>query len=236
MRAGLRRIGRCVLTAAVLVLAIAGCGVDPADDGAGPTPQAGSSSAPTATATPPPEPAATPASAVEQQRDTYVPPELALMPPDEVVDQLVADAEKAYRAHWGAYDAAARTGFTDTELVDALLASAAEDTLESLHLQVAAIAETGRVVDGDNDVVGMAFYAVNPPQEDGPGLGVLFDVCVRTWGVLREEDGTAVRELVGADPAFVRARLVDHDGVWLLVNQVLQDGPCPDALTDSGAD
>lgn len=222
------------VAAVVVGLALAGCGTDTADDTA---PKAVARSTPAATATVQSEPVPPRTTGTEQQpEDTYVPPELALMPPDEEVDRMVADAEEAYRAHWAAYDAAARTGFADPTHLDPLLASAGEDTLEALRLQVAAIGDTGRVVEGETAVVGLELYALNPPEEDRPGLGVLFDACVRTQGVLRESDGTAVRELSGAEPEFVRARLVDHEGSWLLVSQVLQGGACPDGLVDRDID
>lgn len=168
--------------------------------------------------------------ATPEVEETYVPPELVGLPSQEVIDRAVVEAETAYLAHWVSYDAAAHSGFADDELREALMVSAGEDTLESLELQVAALDGTGRLIDGDTDVLGIEAVALVPPADGGHGLGVLFDVCVQLGGVLTEEDGTVVRKLSGPAPEFLRARVVDQDGEWLVLEQKQQEAPCPAAL------
>lgn len=243
MRARSVHGARLATAAAVAVLVLVGCdggsgdaesagdggeegaGADGGPDGAGEATSASPSpSGPDtagASADPPPEP---------EPAETYHPPALSWVPPDEELDRMALEVEAAYVEYWAAYDAAASTGFTDVELLDTLLATAGEDTLEALHTQVAAIGDIGRVVEGRTEVLGVEVVALSPPVEDGPGLALHLDACVHMKGVLIEPDGTVVRELAGGDPELVRARLTDHDGEWILVSQVQQTPPCPELL------
>lgn len=208
--------------AAAAVVLLAGCTGSGASPPLEATPTARISTAPT--------PA--PSSMAEAGTDsTYVPPDMAWLPPDEELDRLVAEAEQAYRAHWASYDAAIGTGFGDPELLEELLASADEATLEALYLQIAAIAGTGRFVEGGSQVVGIEHVALDPPAHDGAGLGVVFDTCVDTRATLKESDGTVVRELAGPEPRFLRVRLVEHADTWLVTSQTQHDESCPELLS-----
>ncbi len=159
-----------------------------------------------------------------------LPPELAArMPPEEEIDGLVLEAEAAYLGHRAAYDAAARAGFSDPELVDKLFTTATGDVLDALHAEAAALAETGRVVDGGAEVLGMELSSLVVPQEDGTGFGVALDVCLHIEGALEESDGTVVYELDG-EPVHLVVRLTDHEGIWLVATQSVQEGPCPEGL------
>lgn len=214
------------LTATVVAaLVLSGCspGAEPAREA--PTPASAPSRSDAPTTTPEPEPPE-----AEPPAGPTLPPELAArMPPEEEIDGMVAEAEAAYLTHRAAYDAAASTGFSDPDLVGKLFATATGDVRESLEVEAAALAETGRVVDGRAEVLGMELSSLAVPEEDGTGLGVTFDVCLHIEGALEESDGTVVYELDG-DPVHVVVRLTDHEGRWLLVTQSAQDGPCPEGL------
>jgi len=152
------------------------------------------------------------------------------MPPEEQVDGMVEEAEAAYLAHRAAYDAAARTGFTDADLVDELFATATGDVLDALMAEATALAEAGRVVDGRAEVLGTGLYSLVVPEEDGTGLGVVLDVCVHIEGALEESDGTLVYDLDG-DPVHVIVHVTRDEGRWLVATQSAQEGPCPEGLS-----
>lgn len=225
----------CVTSLAAVVLlglALAACATTPADD-ARPTPTPDTSApGPTGTAAAGPattsSPAPTPSAPVESQ-----PPELpaeyaSRMPSEEDLDRMVLEAQEAYRAHRAAYDAAARTGFTDPDLVEAAMAGAGGDMLDLLSREAAGLAEAGQVVEGGTEVLGMEVAWLSPPGEDGLGLQVVLDACVLVSGVLKDPDGTVARDLTATEPLYVQPRLVHHDGGWVLHNQLQQEGPCPD--------
>ncbi len=160
-----------------------------------------------------------------------LPPEYASrMPSEDEVDRMVQQAEEAYRAHRAAYDAAARTGFTDAALVEAAMAGTAGDMRELLMRESAGIAEAGQVVDGGTEVLGMEVAWLSPPAQDGLGLQVVFDACVLVRGVLKDADGTVVQDLTAAEPYYVQPVLADEDGAWVLHSQLQQEGPCPEHL------
>lgn len=219
------------LTAVVLWLALIGCtgSTDP------PPPEPGPTTLPATAPQAATETQSAPSDIAEANPDAaYVPPGMDWLPPDEELDRLVAQAEHAYRAHWASYDAAIRAGFGDPELTEALLASAGEATLEALYLQVAAIGDTGRFVEGGSTVLGMAHVGLDPPAADGESPGMLFDTCVDTRATLKERDGTTVRELSGPEPSFLRVRLVQRSGTWLVTSQTQHGTPCPELLLASG--
>lgn len=201
---------------------------DAAATGGGPSP-ASSAQAPTppATASPP-----TPAPSPEQS----LPPELDWVPPEEEIDRIAVVTEEAFRTHLTAYDAAARTGFTDPALQKALLATAGADTLEGLHLQAEAMAGTGRTVAGDSELLGMSPIGLDPPVAGGFGITVVSDACVLMAGTLLEADGTVVRRLDWGEPQLLRVRVADDDGTWRVTNQQQLATPCPaELLGDDGA-
>lgn len=211
-----------VTALAVLALAACASGDEPAREP--PTAATSTAAATSATTEPPvtPEPA-TP-------EGPTLPPELAArMPPEDEVDGMVEEAKAAYLAHRAAYDAAARTGFSDTDLVDTLFATATGDVLAALEQEASAIAGAGQVVDGHAEVLGMELYSLVVPEEDGSGLGVVLDVCLHIEGDLEESDGTVVHTLDG-DPVLVVVSLTDHGGRWMLTTQAVQEGPCPEGL------
>lgn len=219
------RVRPATVTVIALVLVLAGCGPgpEPSREPPSPTPSTSLSSEPPTTPQPEPDSAADP-------QGPPLPPELAeRMPPEEQIDGLVLEAETAYRDHRAAYDAAARTGFSDPDLVDKLFATATGDVREALEVEAAALAEAGRVVDGRAEVLGMELYSLVVPEEDGTGLGVALDVCLHIEGALEESDGTVVYELDG-EPVHLVVRLTDHEGIWLVSTQSVQDGPCPEGL------
>ncbi|PYG01722.1 hypothetical protein SAMN05216184_101186 [Georgenia satyanarayanai] len=211
-----------MVTALVLVLAGCGPGPEPPREPPSPTPSPSRSAEPPTTPQPDPDTAA--------PEGPTLPPELAArMPPEEEIDGLVLEAEAAYVDHRAAYDAAARTGFTDPDLVEELVATATGDVREALEVEAAAIAEAGRLVDGGAEVLGMELHSLLVPEADGTGFGVALDVCLRIEGALEESDGTVVYELDG-DPVHLVVRLTDHEGTWLVASQSVQEGPCPEGL------
>lgn len=219
-----RRIAAMAAAAVVAGVLLAGC------TGGGAPPPATPPATPTApsTSTAPEPPPSGMADAAPSA--TYVPPDMAWLPPEDEVDRLVGQAEQAYRAHWSSYDAAIRTGFADPDLLETLLASAAEATLEALYLQVAAIGDTGRFVEGGSEVLGMAHVGMDPPTTDGEPPGIVFDTCVHTRATLKEHDGTTVRELSAPEPNFLRVQLVARAGAWLVTSQTQHGEPCPELL------
>ncbi len=219
-------------TPVIVATLLAGCGAGPETPASttseSPPAPAASLREPAPISTPPPTPAAEPPPTDEPLEE--IPPELAArIPPDEEIDRMVREAQSAYAAHRAVYDAAARTGFRDAELVDELFATASGDTLDALQGEATAIAQAERVVDGAAQIVGSELYSLVLPDENGDGLAVVLEVCLLIEGTLRESDGTVVLEL-GGEPVHAHVRLVDHAGSWLLVTQRVQDTPCPPAL------
>lgn len=220
---------RALCAAVIVLVGLAACGSDPAADDAAPSTAATTT---TRAATPSPEPAPSPTPSKEETAWEDMPSDLAARLPSEAeFDQLVREAEDAYRVHRATYDATAATGFTDAELVAELMAGAGWRTLESLEAEAAAIADAGHVVDGATDVVGMELFGFSPPEDGWPGLGLVFDVCLDVHGTLHERDGTVVREIGSGERAHLQARLMEHEGGWLLMEQAEQEGPCPEHLS-----
>ncbi|WP_454085219.1 hypothetical protein [Georgenia sp. Marseille-Q6866] len=221
------RVRPATVMLAAVALVLAGCspGQESARESSSGRPSASGSPEPLAT----PEPEPEPDSAAPE--GPTLPAELAArMPPEEEIDGMVLEAEAAYVAHRAAYDAAARTGFSDRELVEELFATATGDVLEAIEAEAAALAEVGRVVNGRAEVLGMELYSLVVPETDDAGLGITFDACVHIEGALEESDGTVVYGLDG-DPLHLVVRLTDHDGAWLVATQSAQDGPCPEHLS-----
>lgn len=222
------RVRPATVTVTALVLVLAGCGSGPEPPRQPPSPTPTPSAS--LSSEPPPAPQPEPDTAADPEGPP-LPPELAArMPPEEQIDGLVLEAEAAYLDHRAAYDAAASTGFSDPDLVDDLFATATGVVREALEVEAAALAEAGRVVDGRAVVLGMELYSLVVPEEDGTGLGVALDVCLHIEGALEESDGTVVYELDG-DPVHLVVRLTDHEGVWLVATQSVQEGPCPEGLS-----
>lgn len=216
------RVRPATVTLAAVALVLAGCG--PGQDSARETPR---TEPPT---TPEPEREPETEQSTDASEHPTLPPDLAArMPPEEEIDGLVLEAEAAYVDHRAAYDAAARTGFTDPELVEELLATATGDVREALLVEAASLAEAGRVVDGRAEVLGMELYSLVVPEEDGGALGIAFDACVHIEGALEEGDGTVVYDLDG-DPVHLLVRLTEGEGTWLVETQSAQEGPCPEGL------
>lgn len=215
-------------TAAVLVLAGCSPGAEPAPEAptsaSTPSPQGGPTTTPEVQPEPPePEPSA--------PEGPTLPPELAArMPPEEEIDRMIEEAEAAYVAHHAAYDAAARTGFTDPDLVERLFATVTGDARVALQEEVMALTEARQVVNGYTKVLGTELYSLVVPEEMGAGLGVALDACLHMEGAVEDSDGTEVHSLDG-EPLHVAVRLLDHDGTWLLATQLVQEAPCPEGLT-----
>lgn len=225
------RVRPVIVMLAAVALVLAGCspGREPVRESASGTPSASASASPEPLTAPEPEPEPEPDPAAPE--GPTLPPELAArMPPEEEIDGMVLAAEAAYVAHRAAYDAAARTGFTDPELVEELFATATGDVLEAIEAEAAALVEVGRVVNGGAKVLGMELYSLVVPETDDAGLGITFDACVHIEGALEESDGTVAYGLDG-DPVHLVVRLTDHDGDWLVANQSAQEGPCPEHLS-----
>lgn len=219
-----------VLAAAVAVLVLAGCSPEgeTAREPSTPTPSTSPSTEPTTT--PAPEPTEAESEPTVPEGPT-LPPELAArMPSEEEIEGMVEDAQAAYRDHRTAYDAAARTGFTDPRLVDALTATVSGDALDAVRGEAAQIADTGMVVDGGSQVRGTGVHSLVVPEEDGQLPSIVLDVCVVFAGTLEEGDGTVVRELDG-DPFYAVVGMTAHDGRWLVSSQRVEDDPCPEGLT-----
>src|SRR5690625_577603 len=226
-----RRAVALTAVTVVLGLALIGCtgSTDP------PPPEPGPTTLPATAPQAVTETQPAPSNIAEANPDAaYVPPGMDWLPPDEELDRLVAQAEHAYRAHWARYDAAIRAGFGDPELTEALLASAGGATLEALYLQVAAIGDTGRFVEGGSAVLGTAHAGLDPPAAAAARPGLLLDTCLPTPATLKQRDGTTVRELSGPEPRFLRVRLVQRSGTWLVTSQTQHGSPCPELLLASG--
>ncbi|TNC17225.1 hypothetical protein FHE66_11140 [Georgenia sp. 311] len=210
---------------AVLVACLAGCTLA-GDDVADP-PSADAEDAEDPPSATPPPPAAAPSAGDAATELPYA----ARMPPEEEVDAMVLDAADAYLAHRAAYDAAARTGFADAQLLEAALEGTDGSMRDLLERESASLAEAGHVVEGGTEVLGMEVAWLGPPTADGGGLQVVFDACVLVRGVLRAPDGSVARDLTAADAVYVQPRLVHVDGGWVLHEQLQQAGPCPGDLT-----
>lgn len=232
--------------AAVLGLLLAGCGEPPAADGDSPPAE----SAPPTDAPQPdegetPDETQAPSSGSDDggghgtgSTDLHGTTNAAgsassLFPPDPLpsatdLDGAVSAAHEAYLGYRAAYDEAARTGFADEDLVEAVVATTDGDLRDAMIDAVGAFALDGLVIDGESEVIGARAMWLHVPVVESDALRVTFEVCLALRGALLDRDGAIVEDL--SPSSFVIVEMAEDDGTWVVWSQREQLDQCPAAL------
>ena len=218
-----------------VVLLVAGCGADPANDDAPPVSSAdaadddGAAATPTATTTGPeddPTPARLSSPSPEPlrfQTQSFDVAELNL---------AVADAHDAYLEHRKMFDAAARTGFTDETLVERLVATADAAVKDGIYALAEQLTAQGLVVNGGTEVVGIELAWLHIPGSGTEGLQVEFNSCVLIAGTVEDADGNPREDLTEDGHSYITARMAQDGERWILWSQLESEEECPAHLLE----